>query len=784
MLDTFSVPVEQLYFKVDEKLLGFNTTKDVKPDCKMFGHDVAKQALSFAIECPAKGFNAYVRGLSGTGRKTLVRQVLNEIKPKARQRHDYCYIHNFSHPSVPRLVILPNGYGKRLKQRMSAFSDYVVNDLPKVINGEEIKQKRAEIDKANQKVLDKLYKPFERKIKKASLALATMQVGDESHTVVAPVYEGEVLSPEQVSQLVDENKFPDKLVNVIEKKLPKYQEELQKLNAKAVEIVEKHYAATREIEREFAKSHIDAKLFDISKQFKKAEIDAYLAEIVEDFLENVLHSKDNNASHVKYYGVNILSAARTGDEAPVIFESSPTLQNLLGAAETQGDLPAYACVSSGSLLRADGGFLVLEVDEALSEGGVWSTLMRVIRTGELSFSFEDYSSGRPTLIKPEAMPLDVKVILIGSPRRFYELGAYDGDFADNFKILVDLDAELLRQQESYLQYANVIRKTIDEEGLKHFKKGAVAQLIEEGIRQSSGKNKLSARFGRMMDIAREANYLAVKSKAKLVGRSHVVAAIRAAKLRGYAPVRRFSELQETGTIIIETQGQRVGQINGLAVTQAGTVSYGFPARITATVSPGKAGLINIEGQSDLSGNIHTKGFQILGGLLRHLIKPQHPLSFSASIAFEQSYGGIDGDSASGAEACCLLSAITQTPIQQNLSMTGAIDQFGNLQAIGGVNEKIEGFYDCCQLDELTGDQGVIIPAVNVSDLMLRSDVVEACKQGQFHIYAVDHVLDALAILTGTESCKSELLQCSPYRTDSILASAVKQSEKLFQQSEV
>ncbi|PIE79153.1 MAG: hypothetical protein CSA11_12360, partial [Chloroflexi bacterium] len=395
MFDEFCVPVEQLYFKVDEKSLGFKTTKDIKPQLKIFGHDIAKEALTFAIECPAKGFNAYVRGLSGTGRKTLVRQVFNEIKPKARRRNDYCYVHNFSHPHLPRLIILPHGYGKRLKRRMSAFSDYIVNDLPKIVNGEEIQVERKQLDKENQKFIDKLYTPFEKKIAKANLTLATMKVGEESQTIVAPVYEGKVLSPDQVSKLAEEKKLSDTFIQVIQERLPIYQEELQKLNKQAREIAEKHYIALRKIEQQFIKTQLKMKLDEISAQFQHAVIDEYLDEIIEDFLENVLHSQDNNDSHLKYYGVNILSKNCTSDNAPVIFESSPTLQNLLGAVETQSDLPAYASISAGSLMCADGGFLILEVDDALSESGVWPTLMRTIRTGELSFSFEDNSKGQP-----------------------------------------------------------------------------------------------------------------------------------------------------------------------------------------------------------------------------------------------------------------------------------------------------------------------------------------------------------------------------------------------------
>lgn len=775
---------EQLYWRLDAEQLPFHSTKDIKPNRQILGHQTAVDALRFAIECQSPGFNAYVRGVSGSGRKTLVKKVLDSIKPKARQQQDYCYVHNFKHPNVPRLIVLKGGYGGLFKQMMSSFSDYVANDLGKTFNNEGIRQQRLRIEAETNKAVEKLYQPFEAKLAKYQLALANVKEGQETRMIIAPVHEGKILSPEAVNALVEQGVLHVETLQTAQAALPELQKELLQISEQSNALIDENFASIAKINRQFVREQLRSHLDAISKKFAHQDIDDFLAEIVDDFIANHLYMENKKVDPTVFYGVNILSKPHVDDKAPIVFEQSPTLSSLLGSVESEGKLLPYQSISAGSLIKADGGFLVIAVDEALSESGVWSTLMRTLRSGKLSLAFEDKPNGQPAVITPDAIPLDVKVILIGSHQRFYELKAYDASFSDQFKVLVDLDTALKRQQDSYLQYGQIIRKVVDKENLLHFNRDAVAQIIEHGARLSATRNKLSARFGRVMDTVREASYLAAKTSASLVDRKHVVNAIRAKKKRSFAPAQHFYDLMESGTVMIQTDGEAIGQINGLAVTRAGDISYGFPARITATLAPGQSGLINIEGQADLSGQIHTKGFQILGGVLRHILKPEHPLSFSASIAFEQSYGGIDGDSASGAEACCLLSALTAVPIKQSLSMTGAIDQFGHIQAIGGVNEKIEGFYDACCFNELTGEQGVIIPQSNVADLMLRDDVVRSCEAGRFHIYAVEHVLDALAILTDTASCKVDLLQCRPYTEHSLLATAVERSGQLYEQSKM
>jgi predicted ATP-dependent protease len=435
-------------------------------------------------------------------------------------------------------------------------------------------------------------------------------------------------------------------------------------------------------------------------------------------------------------------------------ENTPTLTNLLGTIERRlGPRDAvysdHMMIRPGSLLQADGGYLILEARDLLRESGAWKVLVRTLRTGRLEIVPTEMAGMwfGPSL-KPEPVDLNVKVILLGDSELYYLLDQYDPDFPQLFKVLADFDTVISRDDQAPVRYGEVLARIAEDEKLLPFDRSGVAALVEHGARIAARRGKLTARFGRLADIAREAAFIAAKEERERVEAAHVRQAVSRTKRRADLPCRRFRELLADGTIRVQTDGRVVGQINGLAILQAGALTYGFPARITATIGPGTAGVINIEREAALSGAIHTKGFYILGGLLRHLLRTAHPLAFHASVAFEQSYGGIDGDSASGAEICCLLSALTDVPLRQDLAMTGAIDQLGHVLPIGGVNEKIEGFFDTCRDVNLTGTQGVIIPKANAGDLMLREDVVEACAAGQFSVYAVDTVQEALELLTG------------------------------------
>jgi ATP-dependent Lon protease len=513
--------------------------------------------------------------------------------------------------------------------------------------------------------------------------------------------------------------------------------------------------------------HTENETRQILKMLTKVTLEAipseavatFINEVIEDVVENRLTAQDgrNLPDPEALYGVNVICSKEDEDTWPIITENSPTVANLLGSVEPEfvadgRAVSNYHGIRAGSLVHADGGFLILDAHDVLSEPGAWRLLMRALRTGcveivpsEMAWPYSTQS------LKPEPIEISVRVIMIGGSGLYYQLDMVDQDFANLFKVLVDFDSDMERTDDTINQYAAVLARLCNSEELLHFSGGGVAAMVEHGARVAARQGRVTTRFGRMADIAREAAFLAGKEGARRVGREHVQQTVKRTKFRASLPSKRFKALINDGTIRVETHGEVVGQINGLAVMHTGPLSFGFPARITATVGAGRAGVINIEGAASMSGAIHTKGFHILGGLLRSLIRTDHPLAFSASIAFEQSYGGIDGDSASGAEFCCLLSAIADVPLRQSLAMTGAIDQLGHIQAIGGVNEKIEGYFDACKSRGLTGDQGVIIPVANAGDLMLRDDVVEACREGLFHVNAVDDIRQALEVLTGMEA---------------------------------
>jgi len=447
----------------------------------------------------------------------------------------------------------------------------------------------------------------------------------------------------------------------------------------------------------------------------------------------------------------------------------PTFQGLVGSVDIPNDAPPHLGIHAGALLEADGGYLVVQAADLVSEPGAWAALTRTLRSGLLELTPQDPpgTTQRSSHIRPTPIPVNLKVVLIGEPGIYYALDEADDDFAELFKVLADFDDVLERDGAAIKKYTEVIAGIAERGKLPPFTAGAVAALIEHGVRVASEEGKLTARFGRIADIAREGAFLARARQVEQVHRQDIEQAVLAGRRRADMPGRRFRERVASGAWRIETRGERVGQINGLAVIQAGPLVYGFPSRITASVGPGTDGTVHVEREAQLSGHIHTKGFYILQGLLRELLDNTHPLVFDASITHEQSYGGIDGDSASGAELVALVSALTKLPARQGIAMTGAIDQFGNVMPIGAVNEKVEGFFDTCAAGGLDGTQAVIVPQANVRDLMLRKDVAEACRAERFAVYGADRIEDALELFLDTPI--AEILAQATARAEALWA---------------
>ena len=777
------IPSDELRWKCNEGCLKFETTDEIPLTNQIFGQTTAYEALKFGIECFAKKQNVYVRGPRGSGRTTMVRWLLDELSPECDTKQDYCYVHNFERPDHPRLITLPPGKGHDFRRSMNDVAAFFENGLEKALESEPHLSNRKAIQEKLQADVEATAEPLDKELEAHGMRLVNVQQGNAPQTMILPVVDGEPVPVEQLVQLVAEEKAPAKQLEDYQAALPEYQQRLRETGREVNEIIRVGHEQLREFDKKIAHDLALEMLDPVAKEFGGDDVKAFFEDIVKDLIENRLTPGEEPENFKVLYGVNVVLCQEDDRLRPVVYENSPSMLNLLGVVEPKFGpggmaISDYRGIRAGALLRAASGYLVLDANDLIAEPGAWRSLTRALRTQQLEIVPQEMGVMRQTVVtQPQPIPLNVRVILIGDPLTYYRLDHADPDFRELFKVLADFDSELERTEQSLQQYASVVSTLSRRESLPAFHRSAVGALAEHGARIVARQERLTARIGRIADIAREAAYVA---DGETVTDSHVYDAIKRTKNRASLPSRKFFEMVERRTILVETEGEVIGQINGLAVMRSGELTYGFPARITASIGPGTAGLINIEDRAQMSGSIHTKGFQILGGLLRFLLRTDHPMALSASIAFEQSYGGIDGDSASGAETICLLSALTGVPVKQSMAMTGAIDQRGHLEAIGGVNEKIEGYFDACNYFGLTGDQGVVIPKANAGDLMLRNDIVAAAEAGKFRVHAVENIYDAIELMTGVPAGQAD--KYDTYPEGSLLAQAQDQVGQYWRKS--
>ena len=753
-IDHLRLPTAAVRWRCPPDWLPFKTTAEVKPVSGVVGQDDAVAALQFGLEIDAPGQNVYVRGLTGTGRVSLVEQLLRDAERPCAPAADRCYVHNFETPDQPALLTLPRGQARAFQARVDALIEFISQQLAPALNADTVRARRTALSDKVQAELRDLGKPFEEELKRNNLALVPVQMGDVVQPAILPLVDGKPVPLKQLEELAAQGQANPADVEATHRRIAEFAAKLEDVGHKTQEIQARHREALRDLYQGEARRIVGYHITQIEHQFPQPAVAAFLTTLCDDLVEKHLLTLAEDTAFTRRYRVNPVLSHADHAPCPVVVETAPTMQNLLGNIDRElvpgGAFRSdHLMVHAGSLLRADGGYLVLQVRDVLAEPGAWKILLRTLRTGLLEVVPPEltYLSAGP-MLKPQAIPINVKVILIGDPGLYVALDRIDPDFSHLFKVLADFDTTIPRDNAGVAYYAGILARIAGNENLLPLDAGAVAAVAEQGARVAAQGVRLTTRFGRLSDIVREAAHIAAKDNATTVTADHVIDAIRRGRRRADLPARRFRGLIADGTIRIQTSGATIGQINGLAVIGSGPLTYGFPSRITATIGPGTAGTVNIEREAELSGAIHTKGFYILGGLLRHLLRTEHPLAFSASIAFEQSYGGIDGDSASGAEMCCLLSALTGIPLRQDLAMTGAIDQHGHIQPVGATTEKIEGFFAACNDADLTGTQGAVVPRANAADLMLNHDVVAACDAGKFHVYAVDTIHEALAILTG------------------------------------
>ena len=749
------VPICELRWSCDATQLELSSTDDVSPIEGVMGQEEAVEALSFGLETDAPGMNVYVRGLSGTGRMRLLRHLLDEVQPGCSPSSDLAYVRNFEEPDRPVLLTLPRGRGREFRQRIDERAVFIREELLPALNADEMKERRQKLEQSLSQASQEIGRGFDEELASQSLASAAVQTPAGVRPAIFPLIDGEATPPAQLAELVKQGKLEESQAEELRARAEDYQQRLGEVQERIQELQEEHRKEMRELIEREARRLLETRVRGIGRAFDAPEIHRFLAGVAEDVVEHQLGALEQGKDPTRRYGVNLILSRGTEESCPILVENQPSLARLVGTVERQlvpggGVYSDHTMIRPGSILEASGGYLVLEAREVLSEPGAWRILMRTLRTGKLEVASSDsLLFGSSSSLKPDPIPIELKVILIGEPGLYYALDSGDPDFSNLFKVLVDFDDQLPRSAEAVRYYAGVLARLVEEESLAPFESCAIAMLAEYGARIAGRNDRLTTRFGRLGDLAREASFVARKAGRQRVLAEDVSKAVHRSRRRADLPARKFRQAIAEGSIRIATDGGVVGQVNGLAVTSAGPLTYGFPARITASIGPGHAGAIDIESASQLSGSIHTKGFHILGGLLRHLMRGQpHSLAFSASIAFEQSYGGIDGDSASGAEMCCLLSALTGVPLAQSVAMTGAIDQFGNLQPIGAASEKIEGFFHVCRDAGLTGEQGVIVPTANRKNLVLSRDVVDACEAGQFHVWAAGSIQEALEIFTG------------------------------------
>jgi predicted ATP-dependent protease len=788
-LDAFAqshrLPTPKLRWICDPNQFDFETTEELEPAGGIVGQHTAYEALKFGLQCLARGQNVFVRGAMGTGRSKMVYDLLNELRPRTENKRDFCYVQNFSQPDHPRLITLPAGEAPKFRDAMQKLAEFFQSGMLKAMESEPHRTHRQTLQDQLQSQIAEITEPLEADLNADQMALVSSEQGSVPQTMILPVVEGEPVSFEQLQTMVYQGKASQSQIDRFETNFPGYQRRLKETSQRVNEAVRNTTRRLQELTENFVRDLTAEMMQQICQQFPGEKVQIFLNEVV-NFAVGYFARRQPSASEPNFSiscGVNIILTHSNLTLRPVVEETTPSLMNLLGTVEPSfgpsGEISTdYRGIRAGALVNADQGYLILDVKDVLEEPGAWRALMRTLRTEQLEIVPREMSWLRQTsVIFPEPIDVKVRVILIGDNETYYMLDYRDSDFSELFKVLADFDDEISRDEDGIKLYAHVLASLCRSESMPHFDRSAVAAITEHGARIASGHRKLTAKFGRIADIAGEAAFL---SEGKLVSQKNVRDAIDRTKARASLPSRRFWGMVQNRSIMIQTSGEVVGQINGLAVMRSGPLTYGFPARITASIGPGNAGIIDIEESARLSGSIHTKGFYILGGLLRRLLPTKHPLAFSASLAFEQSYGGIDGDSASGAEMVCLLSALTKIPIRQSLAITGAIDQLGHLQSIGGANEKIEGFFDACHHFGLTGDQGVVIPQANAQDLMLRHDVVQACEAGKFHVFSVDTICDAIELMTGVPAGKID--ESGRYPEGSLLAAAHQRAEEYWRLS--
>ncbi len=754
---------EELYTCCDLSKLKFETTRDIEPLADTIGQERALGAIDFALGLESKGYNIYALGESGTGKMTSVRRKIHELAQKEPVPDDWVYVFNFDDPDKPRAISLPPGKAVEFQREMEELVHNLRVEIPKLFESKEYEKSRSKVVEEFQKKQKETFGSLEEEAKKKGFSIRKTVSG----LMVVPVKaSGEPLTEEEFEAQGDEQK---KKIEEMGKRL---QERLDDM-VRVVRNKEKDVKETlQRIERDATLSAVGHYIDELKEKYGEYEkITSCLDGVREDMLDHLDDFKggEEAAPQLPFmrpqkaepdfakYTVNVMINNRDQKGAPCVFEGNPTYYNLFGRLEYKFQYGMattdFSMIKAGSLHKANGGYLVMDALDLLKNIFSYESLKRALRDREVRVEdvWEQYRLVSTTTHKPEPIPLDVKVILVGSPYLYYLLYNLDEEYQELFKVKADFDSRMDRNEDAMRKYAAFIASKCEEENLMPFDRSGVARVIEHSARLASHREKLSSRFGDISDILRESHYWAKKDGREVAGHEHVERAIREKIYRSNRIEERLGEMMLEDTLIVATSDSKVGQVNGLAVMGMGDYMFGKPSRITARTYAGKAGVVNIERESKLSGNIHHKAILIIANYLGSKYAVKRPISLSASITFEQLYDIVEGDSATCAELYALLSSLSGAPLQQNIAVTGSMDQNGEVQPIGGVNEKIEGFFDLCDARGLDGSHGVVIPGRNVRHLMLKTEVVDAVRDGKFSIYSIDWMEEGLEILTGKKA---------------------------------
>ncbi len=777
---------KDIEYAIGWKPTGVTTSDDIKPCHGIIGQQRAVDAIKTGLNVKSDGYNIFVTGLVGTGRTTTIKHLLEQLDHKTPDLLDICYVNNFKNEDCPCVLTFKAGDGRRFKKDMSYLINSVRKAVPKIFLSDDYKDKQSRITREFDNRQKELIRGFEEKLNEAGFVMVQVQSGMGVRNEIQPLIDEEPASLDKLEHLARDGKFPLPRLDELRRLWDRLRREFDVTSTESKKLTGKLEVALEKLDYGSIAPLVTDKVNLLKKRFPDDRVVAYLDDVQEALLSDLDRFREarprrgeeeappfRKREPYEEFSINLVLDNGETDSVPIVIEMSPSYKNLFGSLERVVDRFGYwrtdfTRIFSGSLLQASGGFLVMNAMDVLTEPGVWVHLKRAIRNNNVEITgYDPFFMMAGSGIKPEPIPLDVKVVLIGEPNVYHLLWQADEDFKKIFKIKAEFDSVMPFTKKNTMEYYRFTRRLVENERLLPFDMSGMQAVVSYGRRLGGRRDKLTTRFTAISDVIREASFRASQRKASRASRTDVLSAISGRRTRVNLVEDKIQEMIDNDTLMVSIKGSVIGQINGLSIYNLGEYAFGRPSRITVSTSMGKAGVINIEREAELSGPIHNKGVLVLSGYLRAMFAQDKPLVMSASISFEQSYSGVDGDSASSTEIYAILSSLAEIPIRQDLAVTGSVNQKGEIQPIGGVNEKIEGFYDVCVSRGLTGNQGVIIPHQNVPDLLLRSDVVEAITKGKFHVYPVKTINQGIELLTGVAAGRR--LASGKFTRDSLMA---------------